>query len=129
MTTQQLRRRIHKMKADQPLVERFENAILKRKSRKKDPWYSSQKEHWLGWLKEYDGPGYYGRETWDVTAEAVYNRVVNPSMVLWLGAAAGVSRASVEEAIASALAAKPLMASQSAAIRKSIRWELIARYI
>jgi hypothetical protein len=24
-------------------------------------WYRSQKEHWLGWLAEYDGPGAYGR--------------------------------------------------------------------
>lgn len=129
MTPQQLRRHILKLKDDHPLVVRFEDAILRRKSRKKDVWYSSQKEHWLGWLNAYDGPGYYGRETWDVTAEAVYNRVVNPSMVLWLGAAAGVPRAAVLAAIDAALAAKPTMMSQSAAIRRAIPWELVARHI
>ena len=25
----------------------------------------AQKEHWLGWLGEYDGPGHYGRQTWE----------------------------------------------------------------
>lgn len=25
-------------------------------------WYDTQKEHWLGWLADYDGPGYYGRQ-------------------------------------------------------------------
>ena len=24
-------------------------------------WYPNQKEHWLGWLREYDGPGAYDR--------------------------------------------------------------------
>jgi hypothetical protein len=129
MTPQQLRRRILTLKEDHPLVALFEDTLLKRNTRKKDPWYSSQKEHWLGWLKEYDGPGYYGRESWDVTAETVYNRVVNPSMVLWLGAAAGVPLARVEEAVESALAAKPGMASQSAAIRKVIPWSLIAAHL
>lgn len=129
MTPQQLRARILKLKEDQPLVAAFETAILERKSRRKDPWYRSQKEHWLGWLREYDGPGYYGRETWDVTAETVYNRVVNPAMVLWLGAAAGVPRARVKEAIEAALAAKPSMSAQSGAIRKAIPWSLIAQHI
>jgi hypothetical protein len=129
MTPQQLRARILKLKESHPLAAHFEDAIRQRKTRKKDVWYSSQKEHWLGWLKEYDGPGFYGRETWDVTAETVYNRVVNPAMVLWLGAAAGVPRARVQEAIDAALAAKPSMSAQSGAIRKFIPWSLIAQYL
>ena len=24
-------------------------------------WYRTQKEHWLGWLSQYEGPGAYGR--------------------------------------------------------------------
>lgn len=129
MTPAELRAQILKLKEDHPLVTRFEQAILKRNTRKKDVWYGSQKKHWLGWLEEYDGPGYYDRDTWDVTAETVYNRVVNPSMVLWLGAAAGVPRARVEEAIESALASTPGMASQSAAIRRVIPWSLIAEHL
>jgi hypothetical protein len=29
----------------------------------RNPWYKSQKEHWLGWLKDYDGPGFYQSKT------------------------------------------------------------------
>lgn len=125
MTPQQLLRKVTHLDPKQPISRRFESAIAGRKTRKTDPWYGSQKEHWLGWLAEYDGPGYYGRETWDVTAEAVYNRVVNPSMVLWLGEAPGVPKATVEAAARAALAGKSSMAAQSGAIRRVIPWALI----
>jgi hypothetical protein len=26
-------------------------------------WYKTQKEHWLGWLGEYDSSGAFGRKT------------------------------------------------------------------
>lgn len=111
--------------SDQPVTASFEAAIVERKTRKKDPWYNNHKEHWLNWLKEYDGPGYYGRQTWNVSAENVYNRVVNPSMVLWLGEAAGVPKKQVREACNAALTADATMAAQSAAIRKVISWSKI----
>ena len=69
--------------------------------------FGSQKQHWLGWLGEYDGPGYYGRKTWDVTAEQVYIRIVNPSMLLWLAEAAGVEKSLVARVSAATLAAPP----------------------
>jgi hypothetical protein len=109
-----------------PIAARFEAAILDRKDRTKDVWYNSQKEHWLGWLDHYDGPGYYGRKSWDVTAEQVYNRVVNPSMLVWLAEAAGVEKAIVERASAAALAAQSNMSAQSAAVRREVPWNLIA---
>lgn len=129
MTPIQLRRKIMRLEPVQPIAASFETAIAVRKTRRKDPWYESQKEHWLGWLKEYVGPGYYGRQSWEVTAEAVYNRVVNPSMVLWLGEAAGVPKAAVRTAADAALAAPPSMAAQSGAIRAVIPWSMIAEYI
>jgi hypothetical protein len=46
-------------------------------------------------------------------------------MLLWLGQAAGVAKAKIAEAHRSALAAKPNVSSQSAAIRKVVPWELI----
>jgi hypothetical protein len=125
MTPQQLRARILRLSEDQPLTSAFERAIADRRTRKKDAWYSSQKAHWLGWLKEYDGPGYYGRAEWNVTAEAVYNRIVNPSMVLWLGEAAGVPAPSVKAAADAALRAPDNMSSQSGAIRRHVTWAMI----
>lgn len=47
-------------------------------------WYMTQKEHWLGWLKEYTGPGAYGRKNWKHDAQFVYNHVVCPEMLLFL---------------------------------------------
>jgi hypothetical protein len=50
---------------NQTPARRFEAAISARKDRKKikKAWYRTQKEHWLGWLREYNGPGYYSRQT------------------------------------------------------------------
>ncbi len=48
-------------------------------------WYTTQKEHWLGWLGEYDGPGGYGRVPGKKRdAKFAYNHIVNPEMLLWL---------------------------------------------
>lgn len=27
--------------------------------------YDTHRDHWIGWLEEYDGPDYYGRSNWD----------------------------------------------------------------
>jgi len=48
-------------------------------------WYTTQKEHWLGWLHEYDGPGAYGRIPGKQRdAKFAYNHIVEPKMLLWL---------------------------------------------
>jgi hypothetical protein len=87
--------------------------------------YASQKEHWLRWLAEYDGPGYYGRKNFRRSAEFVYNHIVCPPMVLWLGEASGVARARVADAKEAALLSGPQLQAQSAALRRIIPWEMI----
>src|SRR6266568_1474255 len=60
---------------------------------KVDPqkWYKTQKEHWLGWLRAYHGPGAYGRQTTKTRdAKFAYNHIMEPRMLLWLVEAAGV---------------------------------------
>jgi hypothetical protein len=115
--------------AVQPIVQEFEAAILERATRKKDRWHNNQKEHWLCWLSEYDGPGFYGRKSWKVSAKNVYNRAVNPSMVLWLGEASGVPTDRVKAAAVAALNAPERMESQSAAIRRIVAWSDIEQAI
>ena len=88
-------------------------------------WYHSQKEHWLGWLSEYRGPGAYGRKNGNRSAEFVYNHIVCPPMVLWLGEALGVSKERVAKAKSAALGSGSALGSQCAAIRKIIPWEMI----
>ena len=77
-------------------------------------------------LADDDRPGYYGRKSWDMTPEQVYNRIVNPSMLIWLAEAAGVEKALVERASGAALAAPSDMSAQSAGIRREVPWHLIA---
>jgi len=108
--------------AEPPLRVAFERAPDEHPASLRNAWYSRQKEHWLGWRKEYDGPGYYGRQSWDVTSERVYNRVANPAMVLWLGEAAGISKFQVKSAVAAAKKAGTTFPAQCGAIRRVIPW-------
>ena len=62
-------------------------------------WYLTQKEHWIGWLFEYNSPGAYRRKaTSGRDARFVYNHVVQPEMLVYLAEAAGVDRTSVARA-------------------------------
>jgi Fic family protein len=85
-------------------------------------WYRTQKEHWLGWLKEYHGPGAYGRQTGqERDARYVYNHIVEPAMLLWLIEAAGVPSERVAAAKNAAASGTTLM-QRSGAIRKHVPW-------
>jgi hypothetical protein len=126
MTPQQLAARIRKLPETAPITTEFERVLTKRGIWSRNGvWYTTQKEHWLGWLSEYSGPGYYGRKSSRRSAELVYNHIVRPPMVLWLGEASGVPRAIVATAKQSALSSSPNFQAQSAAIRKIIPWDLI----
>jgi len=85
-------------------------------------WYTTEKEHWLGWLGDYHGPGAYGRrpET-RRDAEYVYNHVVEVGMLLWLIEAAGVETRLISAARQSA-AKGTTLAQKSAAVRKLVPW-------
>jgi hypothetical protein len=90
-------------------------------------WYRTQKEHWLGWLSEYDGPGAYGRIVRaGRDARFVYNHIVCPDMLLWLAEAAGVNPQVVEAARNEAIQ-KVSLQSKSAAIRRHVPWSEIAQ--
>jgi hypothetical protein len=85
-------------------------------------WYRTQQEHWLGWLREYDGPGAYGRKPGlNRDAKYAYNHIVCPGMLLWLIAAAGVRQDLVVAAQNAAAAGTTLM-QKSGAIRRHVPW-------
>ncbi len=88
-------------------------------------WYKTQKQHWLGWLSEYHGPGAYGRKT-DMKRDAryAYSHIVEPRMLLWLIEAADVRSDLVETARRASLRGKT-MQEKSAAIRRHVSWEVI----
>jgi hypothetical protein len=86
-------------------------------------WYSSQKEHWIRWLSEYDTAGVYGRQVRpDRDSRYIYNRIMCPPMLFWLAEAAGVPKTDLEYAFDAVIAAKPNPAIRCAALRKEITW-------
>ena len=88
--------------------------------------YTTQKDHWLGWLDPDSGTGTYPRKTApERDAQYVYNHIVEPKMLLWLVAAAGVSEELVEAASQASETATSL-AGKSAAIRKQVPWAEVA---
>jgi hypothetical protein len=123
MTPRTLSSKISQLTSKAPITAQFERNLRKLHIWGEAPvWYSTQKEHWLGWLKGYKGPGFYERKNWNRDAEFVYNHIVCPPMVLWLGEASGISSGLVLKAKQAALHAKPNLSAQAAAIRKVIPW-------
>ena len=61
MTPQDLQRHLEKLDAAPPLTVSFARELAEIFPTLQWAWWSTQKEHWLGWLTEYNGPGYYGR--------------------------------------------------------------------
>ena len=126
MTPQKLAAHIRKLRKRAPITASFERILARRGIwSNSSVWYSTQKDHWLGWLSEYGGPGYYGRKNSRRSAEYAYNHIVCPPMVLWLGEASGIPKAKVAAAKRAALSARPHLPAKSAAIRTFIPWEMI----
>jgi hypothetical protein len=127
ISLRELARRVADLPLHPPVTTAFERTLKKRGIWGGNrAWYRSQREHWLGWLNEYNGPGYYGRKNHRRSAKFIYNHIVCPPMVLWLGEAVGIPTKRVAEAKQAALSAGPHLSAQSAAIRKVIPWEDIA---
>jgi hypothetical protein len=124
MTPLALAKRIRKLRSHPPITAELERAMKARGGTRK-VWYRSQKEHWLGWLSEYGGPGYYGRKISSRSAQFVYNHVNCAPMVLWLGEASGVPKPQLKSAKRAALRANPSPAAEAAAVRKIIPWSAI----
>jgi hypothetical protein len=120
----------HPFKEEDHCIVQFRRAIRRLPSDepRDDPnvWYKTQKEHWLGWLKEYGGPGAYGRiPGQERDARFAYNHIVNHQMLLWIIDAAGVGSDLVKAARRAAEKNDSMMA-KSAAIRKLVPWEVLA---
>lgn len=127
MTPKALMRKIERLRAKAPIAASYERALIACCVWSNEGvWYTTQKQHWLGWLSQYDGPGAYNRKTWSGrSAEFVYNHINCPPMLLWLAEAVGVSRRDVLAAKRSALAARRSRGTHCAVIRRAIPWRMI----
>jgi hypothetical protein len=120
ITPHELRRRLARLHPVGPVTESLERAM--RRNGQREPWYMTQQEHLLGWLREYDGPGYYGRANWDRTAEFVYNHFNCAPGLLWIAEAAGALYSLLLKAKRAVLRAGPRNPTQSAAVRRFFQW-------
>jgi hypothetical protein len=127
MTPKELASKIKKLKAKPLGATQYERELVARGIWSANGvWYTSQKEHWLGWLSEYDGPGAYDRKTWrGRSAKYIYNHIQSPSMLIWLAEAIGISKAKLKLARCSALSGPHNKASHCAKVRKIIPWQEI----
>ncbi len=90
-------------------------------------WYRMQKQHWLGWLGEYEGPGAYGRKGGPGRdAKFAYNHIVCPNMPLYLAIALGGEPQKIIAAQKAYLEKDTLMA-KAGAVRKVFPWSEIYR--
>jgi len=96
-----------------------------RRFRSNRVWYESQKEHWVGWLFNYNSPGAYGRKvTEGRDAKFVYNHVACPEMLIFLAKASGVNAKLVSKAKKVSAATNEQMA-KVAAVRGLIPWSVV----
>lgn len=124
MTIAELRDHVARLSPKAKISDSFERQ-RRRDSGSRKVWYHTQQEHLLGWLKGYDGPGFYGRRRWDRDARFVYNHFQCPQGLLWLAEAAGVAAAKITEANEAVLSAPPRLSSQVGALRRVIPWSLV----
>jgi hypothetical protein len=127
MTAKQLANHIKKLGGQSPLADELLRSLLDRELLK-SPWYETQQEHWLGWLKGYPGPGHYGRMQHNRDARFIYNHIVCPPMVLWLPEALCVPKSLIKRAFNATLVL-PTLASQSGAIRRVLPWQLVEEHL
>lgn len=96
------------------------------------PSSATHRAHWVGWLDEYDGPGYYNRRVPKTPRSMayIYGHIHCAPMLLWLAEAAGVPRRSIATANAAMtrLTTSGLSDSHprtSTAVRKIIPWSSV----
>ena len=107
------------------LIEAIEALPEDKLNARTGAWYLTQKEHWLGWLRQYGAPGVYGKTQRVRDAKFAYNHVFNPYMLLWLARAAGVG-ADLIEAAQRAVVPESTPIQKSGAIRRHVRWAEVA---
>jgi hypothetical protein len=121
-----LARYIRSLPSGGPFSDRLSKA-LRHGQEPKRVWYSTQKEHWLGWLAQYDGEGAYGRKLGQKrTAEFAYNHIRCAPMLLWLAEACHIPLPQVRKALTASVAAGSSGSGQCAALRGVIPWGDIA---
>ena len=127
-TPRDLRNAIARLSERSPATDRFTTAWDRRGGRgqreRDDVWYDNQRQHWLGYLDDWPGPGFYGRKVPKRSARFIYTHIVNPQMLVYLADAAALDAKLVAAAARAGLRERS-MAAMSGAIRRVIPWEVV----
>lgn len=129
MTPAELLRIVSALPAHTPASDRFEGWGASDHRTKPDVWYTSQRQHLRGWLREYNGPGAYGRQGYGGDARSVYQRLQSVGALIWLAEALGEEPRVIEAGIDAVRRAGPRGASQCGAFRKVVPWSRIEELI
>lgn len=119
---------LRKLRLPVPMTEAYEDKLRGKGQHLKEIWYTSQGEHWEGWLGEYNGGGFYGRKDHNRTAEFTYNHIMCPPMLIWLAETVGIDENTIANAIKDSLATDKYQ-EQCGVIRKAIGWSEIEKAI
>lgn len=107
-------RKLQRLEPHLPISDAYESAYLPG-----EHWWSSQREHLVGWFRELSGSGAYGRVTRGLGAKYGYNYFQCAPGLLWLAEALG-EEAEVVQKAADVAGGKGRPATQCAAIRRVI---------
>lgn len=89
--------------------------------------YQSHKDHWIGWLSEYNTEGAYGRTDTAVSdARTVYQRLNNDRIIIWLNEAAGEAPPIIATAIAMTSRCLGNKQAKAKIARQHLPWERAA---
>jgi hypothetical protein len=89
--------------------------------------HESHRDHWIKWLDEYDGPGYYGRKNHNRDAAYIYSHLQCASMLVYLGEAAGVETNAVHHAFLIATNTAGNRSAVSGATRRVLPWAMVCK--
>ncbi|HEV2156177.1 HNH endonuclease signature motif containing protein [Bradyrhizobium sp.] len=84
-----------------------------------------RKQFWLGWLAEYDGPGFYGRQNPNRSAQFIFNKLNSAESIIWLAEASGVEIALLQKALRVSRREPHSKQAAAAAVRAVIPWSLV----
>lgn len=121
MKAQDLRLVVATLPTRQPITDDFES----RHPLAKRPWYSSQKQHLIGWLGEYGTGGAYNRQKPGQDAQHFYTHFQGAPGLLWLAEALGEEQDTLHRAVEAIEAAGTKGAAQCGAFRRVIPWTRI----
>ena len=121
MKARELRAVIARLPAAQPVTDTYEH----RGEGMRTVWYSSQKEHLMGWLDQYGTPGAYNRKNPGQDARHFYTHFQCAPGLLWLAEALGEDQTTLERGVRAIQEAAPKGAAQCGAFRQVVPWTRI----